>query len=227
MAEKFVFPRIPEANWWTLRSQFIKTVPTAVTPTYLMPLLGLTSEKAARNLIPPLRQLGLIDEDSKPTPKANDWRTDDKYEEVCRRMVEEVYPQELRDLFPGPEIDRARLAQWFMHKAELGQGAANANAAMYILLHSGLKQQAEDISKKKPNKNATPKVPAMKAKGGQSTVGIGSQYEPNAPSTVQAQPAAGGASLHIDLQIHISPEATLDQIDAIFASMAKHLYRNE
>jgi hypothetical protein len=32
-------------------------------------------------------------------------------------------------------------------------------------------------------------------------------------------------SLHIDLQVHISPEASADQIDKIFASMAKHLYR--
>lgn len=31
-------------------------------------------------------------------------------------------------------------------------------------------------------------------------------------------------TVHIDLQIHISPEASNAQIDAIFASMAKHLY---
>lgn len=31
-------------------------------------------------------------------------------------------------------------------------------------------------------------------------------------------------SVHIDLQIHVSPEASADQIDQIFKSMAKHLY---
>jgi len=31
-------------------------------------------------------------------------------------------------------------------------------------------------------------------------------------------------SVHIDIQIHISPEASPDQIDHIFSSMAKHLY---
>jgi Family of unknown function (DUF5343) len=35
---------------------------------------------------------------------------------------------------------------------------------------------------------------------------------------------APGPTLHIDMQIHISPEASADQIDRIFASMAKHLY---
>ena len=32
-------------------------------------------------------------------------------------------------------------------------------------------------------------------------------------------------NLHIDIQIHISPETTPEQIDQIFASMAKHLSR--
>lgn len=31
-------------------------------------------------------------------------------------------------------------------------------------------------------------------------------------------------SIHIDIQIHISPEASTDQIDQVFKSMAKHLY---
>jgi hypothetical protein len=34
-------------------------------------------------------------------------------------------------------------------------------------------------------------------------------------------------SLHIDLQIHISPESSPEQIEQIFASMAKHLYGNK
>ena len=32
-------------------------------------------------------------------------------------------------------------------------------------------------------------------------------------------------SLHIDIQIHIASDASTDQIDQIFASMAKHLYK--
>ena len=33
-----------------------------------------------------------------------------------------------------------------------------------------------------------------------------------------------GPNLHIDLQIHISPDSTPEQIEAIFESMEKHLY---
>jgi len=46
-------------------------------------------------------------------------------------------------------------------------------------------------------------------------------------TAVASAPPAGdarGPSVHIDIQIHISPEASLDQIDQIFKSMSKHLY---
>jgi hypothetical protein len=35
---------------------------------------------------------------------------------------------------------------------------------------------------------------------------------------------SGIPSLHIDVQVHVSSEASPEQIDQIFASMAKHLY---
>ena len=47
---------------------------------------------------------------------------------------------------------------------------------------------------------------------------------PIAPITV-ASNKLPQMTMHIDLQIHISPEASTEQIDAIFASMAKHLYK--
>lgn len=49
---------------------------------------------------------------------------------------------------------------------------------------------------------------------------------PNAPATAPAtQPSErSGPSLHIDVQVHIDSSATTEQIDQIFASMAKHLY---
>jgi hypothetical protein len=43
---------------------------------------------------------------------------------------------------------------------------------------------------------------------------------PSTASRFQAQ----GPTLHIDIQVHISPEASSDQIEHVFASMAKHLY---
>lgn len=45
------------------------------------------------------------------------------------------------------------------------------------------------------------------------------------PERIQgARPSIVPPSVHIDLQIHISPEASPDQIEPVFRSMAKHLY---
>jgi hypothetical protein len=33
--------------------------------------------------------------------------------------------------------------------------------------------------------------------------------------------------LHIDVQIHISADASTEQIEAVFASMARHLYERQ
>lgn len=40
----------------------------------------------------------------------------------------------------------------------------------------------------------------------------------------KTQANSSAPTLHIDIQIHISSEASTDQIDKIFESMAKHLY---
>lgn len=59
-----------------------------------------------------------------------------------------------------------------------------------------------------------------------STIHTGPMHTPvtkvNSPATVNVHGAA--PSVHIDIQIHISPEASPDQIDQIFKSMSKHLY---
>lgn len=66
-----------------------------------------------------------------------------------------------------------------------------------------------------------------------SGLGGGSPAQLNVPNSdpVSSLPAPNIStnsnekpSLHIDIQIHISPESTADQIDQIFESMAKHLY---
>ena len=47
------------------------------------------------------------------------------------------------------------------------------------------------------------------------------------PDAAKSESKSLAPSLHIDLQIHISPEASPDQIDKIFSSMSKHLYGNK
>ncbi len=147
MASKAGYPRIPEGQWWTVRDQFKRTIPAAVTPSYLTSLLGV-SEKTVRNLIPPLRQLGLIDEEGRPTARANEWRADSTYPDTCREMVAEVYPQELRDLFSGKDIEPKRCEEWFMQVDGMGQSNATRVASLYILLNDATPKASDEVGQR-------------------------------------------------------------------------------
>ena len=113
--DNLIFPRIPASNWWTLRDQFVKSLPKEVSIGYLKSLLQLNTEKTAQNLLPPLKQLGLVDDDNKPTDLANDWRNNSKYGDACEKMLQ-VYPQELRDLYHSPDVDKTKLKDWFQYE---------------------------------------------------------------------------------------------------------------
>lgn len=230
MAKDKTYPRFPESNWWTLRDQFSKSLPPTVTVGYLKSLLRLGTEKAAKNLLPMLRQLGLIDENLKPTPLANDWRSNTKYADTCQQIIENIYDEELRNLYSGNEVDRGAVEEWFKYNAELGEAAARQSAAMYILLNDATPKSSEDFKKKptatKPadvKKNDDKKSPPV-PKAAQSNDGVKTQPTPeHTPIPVIQSPQDNKLSLHIDLQIHISPDATLEQIDKIFESIGKHL----
>lgn len=99
MADKQIYPMISGKSWWQLRNQFKKTIPSVVNVSYLKSLLSLNSDQSARNILAPLRQMGIIDADGKPQPRATDWRSDAKYPDVCSAIIAEIYPQELLDLF--------------------------------------------------------------------------------------------------------------------------------
>lgn len=224
MAEKESFPKFPESNWWAIREQFKKTLPITVTATYLQSLLHLNSVKSAQNLIAPLRQFGLIDQENRPTLRANQWRLDSSYEVACREIVDEVYSQELRDLFVDPAVDIVSLREWFMTKG-LGQTAASMAAATYALLKrplgelvaTGKKPAAPSATRNAPKANAGLRVDR------EDSSPVERQVDRRDHDLQNTTRGPAGPTIHVDLQIHISPEATPEQVDAIFASMAKHM----
>ena len=86
---------IPESNWWSMRNQFSKTLPSTVSVNYLKTLLALATDQAARNILSPLKSLGILDDDGHPTDLANLWRTDSTYGKACETMLNAIYPPEL------------------------------------------------------------------------------------------------------------------------------------
>lgn len=226
--DNFTFPRIPEKNWWILRDQFAKSIPNEVSIGYLKSLLQLNSEKSASNLLPPLKQLGLIDEDNKPTDLANDWRNDTKYTDACETMLQ-IYPQELRDLFDSPDVEKTMLENWFQYTGKLGQTASRQAASLYRLLLEATPKESTDVVKSKSSSKSSKKKKDTKHTKTDSDVPPPSQAVKTDPEAIVQVPKMSSNdvqdwfSLHVDLQIHISPDANAEQIDNIFASMAKHI----
>ena len=229
-ANKRKYPKIARGAWFALRDKLKQRVPAEISSGYVGTSLGMEPSSAASNVLPALRTFGLIDDAGKPTDRAYDWRDDAKYPEVCNAILEEVYPQELRDLFHGPEIDGLALKNWFSREARVGDAAANKFAITYqMLLEADLEKARAALPPKGGNgakpakvakaaKVASPKKSATPAAGRQDTPPPLAHGEGSHPATRSISP-----KLHIDIQIHISPDSTSDQIDKIFESMSKHL----
>jgi hypothetical protein len=232
--EKRLYPYISANVWTELRVRFKQKVPSAVTAGYLQTALGFASEKGAKNLLPQLRLVGLIDTAGVPTELAKRYRMDDDYPAAAQEIVEAIYPSEVRELFPGPHEDVAAVAGWFMRHTGGGQASAVMQARFYASLISGEIPSSEKATKSTKAPAAGQKPPAKRVpkveKPAKPTALAQDQSEtPDAPSVGLPSVGVVGAlpGLHIDVQIHIDAEATTEQIDAVFASMAKHLYGRE
>ena len=77
MADSNSYPMISEKNWWTIREKFKASLPAIATPNYVKTLLTLSSDSSANsNVITPMRRMGLLDEENKPTALATGaWTT--------------------------------------------------------------------------------------------------------------------------------------------------------
>lgn len=225
MAEQSSYPMLSEKSWWTLRDKFKASIPANLSTTFVKSLLSLSSDASANNnIILPMKRLGLIDDDNKPTALANDWRIDDKYQATCDAIVKAVYPQELLDLFPERVVDRSVANNWFMGHGVGAKTAANM-ISLFALLKSGevkVKQDRSLGTAKKPQQ----RVVRQKTDSNTSKTQEADSLVANssAPETMSYENISTRPNLHIDLQIHISPQSTPEQIETIFACMAKHLY---
>ena len=219
---KRTFPRLPIKNWWTLRERFKQTMPSRVNADYLQSVLGLSSAASAGNLIGPLRVLGLINDEGQPTDRALSWRHDESYKQVCEDILTEVYPEALRSAFPDPSsADSRNLTGWFGRNTGAGQSAALGMAALYTLISVGdpKADQTNASTTAVPKKKVMSKKAATKPK---SENGGESKTDTTTERHRRIEPA-----LNINVQIHISSDASSDQINQIFKSMAEHLYGSE
>jgi hypothetical protein len=211
---------VPARHWFALRERFKKTIPKTVTATCLGSALGMAEISASTNVMPGLRTAGLIGDDGTPTELAIKWRDDAHYKETCEAIRMKVYPQELRDLAPPETATFDEVKTWFARVGGIGDSASGKAASFYMLLCDGNPQAG--AAKQDNGKPRAARSPTQKAKPAKPLKTSKEDTEAkNAGNDGTGSPRR--PTLSLNLQILVSPDATPEQIDKIFESMAKHL----
>lgn len=220
MAEesKEVYPILPVKSWVELRRRFAQSMPTSkVTDTYLSTVLGV-GIPTARNILPSLKRMGILDQDGVPRDRAKAWRDDEQYPQVCEAIRKETYLPELLDAFPSPsENERDAIERWFGVRTGAGSTAVRKMTTFYLMLSEAEPAKIVEQVKSRAEKPRPRPKPEPKAKVTEKRETIDTKKM----SVVEEE--LGVPSININIEVHISSDAETTQIDQIFASMAKHL----
>ena len=218
------YPKIGIKAWTTLRARATTAPSTRFTPETVAALMDMAGPKSARdNTVSPMRRLGLIDEDGALTDRGNKWRVDSSFGDACQEILGEIYPDELGSLTNDDESpDVGKVETWFGHK---GFGKANAKkmASTYVMVASKQVPEPPAADSGKSKKKTSTKTDDEGRSSRGKKAEIPAEKEAQEPSAAPVS-TNGGPSVHLDIQIHIPADASPDQIDRIFSSMAKHLY---
>ena len=218
------YPKLGSSAWQTLRERAATTPSIKFAPATVATIMGLGStESATTNIVRPMRQLGLIGEEWTLTERGCKWRVEATYGDACQEILDKVYPPELASFTDANGTpDRSQVTTWFQHKG-FGNSNARQMASTYLMIAEKKVPTAAKSEQKKANRTPVArKTPAAKVTPPVDE-GLDTQVvEP--PPRLESQPGMR-PDLHVDIQIHISADATVEQIDQIFASMAKHLYQ--
>jgi hypothetical protein len=182
----------------------------------LASVLKMKPLSARTNVLPTLRKLKLVDTQGKPTPLATKWRDDQEYRAVCDAMIKACYPQELIGAVPSARDNKDAAARWFAGKTGAGKIAVGKMVSFYAMLQEGL-----PAKQKKPSVQEKPAKSARVRESPQRRPASTSNQD---DSRRVAEQAPREPSVHINLQIHISPDASSDQIKDIFQNIAKYIY---
>lgn len=213
MADKPNYPQIPSTVWWGMRTSLRKSPNATVDDGFLAVNLGV-QPAAARQYLAELKRVGILTDEGRATPLAMKWRNDETYREAADEIVRSCYPQSLLDVAPPGEADRAKVISWFMLNG-LGEGTARNKTSAYMLIANDPIQDAPDARSAAPAR--TPQNEKKTAK--KVTTGSTSRRldEQSTRGRIEAFP------LNVNVQIHISADASVEQIQAIFSAMRNYL----
>lgn len=184
-------------------------VPDKVTTKWL-PTIGFGS-KNDRSIIPILKYVGLLSSDGVPTGVWTGFRGA-QGGRALGKAIASAYSELFKTYPDAPNRSTDELQAFFRGHSSYGAQAVGKAVGTF----KALCQHAEfsDLSGH---------VGSEKTESSKTSTNKAQVVEP----PVVTQSTKSKPSLHIDIQIHISPEASPDQIEKIFESMAKHLYQDK
>lgn len=160
-----------------------------------------------RGMLPVLEQIGFLDSSDAPTDRWKNYRGDN-HRKVLAEGIVFGYP-DLYNVYPNAHARTPQeLEGFFSTRSSAGRQVITKIVGTFRNLceladFSGVPTDSDPMSRKLDIKAIQIKdIPESKQEH--------SSFSPK---------------VHIDVQIHISPDTTPEQIDQIFASMAKHLYK--
>jgi len=165
-----------------------------------------------RSLIRVLQFLGFIDANHRPTEIWRNYRNSDHSKVLAKAIISSY--GDLYKLYPNAhEKNSEDLSNYF-------RGLTNASEQVISKAVSTFSSLCElaDFSYEKgveKLKSSTRKEEHIE------------DEIPRQPHSETIRSFSFDPSVHIDIQIHISPDSNSDQIDAIFKSMSKHLYNRD
>jgi hypothetical protein len=220
------YPMLAPSHWWKLRTKFHQSIPGVVTDGYLATVLDMAEGSARTNVTPYLKALGLINQDGKPNDLIKQWRDDEGYAAACKSMLDATYPQELIHAIDDAATGRPKAERWFQNKAGVGENAAGKMASIFMVVYEGDPSKGSNGSKAaSPKKAPKSAQAAVKRSDKLEDKRVPSRNEHTERNEHKRNPSFG-PEVNINLQIHISSDASPDQIEQIFVSMSKHLYKN-
>ena len=202
MTTEYQYAAVPDKLKEFLEKIHNKTIGIPEKATYAwLESLGYKSSND-RSILRVLRFIGFIDEKGVPT---DSWRLyrGAKHRQVLGKAVYTAYG-ELFSTYPRAcEMSDADLESFFATKTSGGKQVVSRLVRTFKVLCA-----LSDFSE------------------------TGLEEPPSVPTIPLKAPKSGALrtftpSIHIDIQIHISPEVSPEQIDKIFESMAKHIFKGE
>lgn len=207
------YVQLPRNVWFGVWSILRKTPKRKLDEKALSAELGV-QPTAAKAYAKELVKLGILEDDFTPSELANRWRQDGTDQAIIREILDSVYPEELRDLAPIGDVDRDKVIRWFMNEG-LGEGAAKNKTATYAMLAEGVDEEFTPTASKPTGKASSTPVPKGVKKASSKAQGAAGHERDIGDKAFKPEMA-------VNVQIHISADATGDQIDAIFSSMKKY-----